>query len=750
MKFINLNTTFYKILLVLSFSFLNINVGVCDWVDPNLYKSWSFDPGPDPRSKVGKGYIDIFSDIPNLSGLSRELKNGVKFRSAFGPTYYRGRTQKNSVKVLVIGQDGTHIAEAAGKTFTGGTGGRMQNVLDYLGINRSYFFINTFAYTIKEQYGDWAPYVRDRKLTWGRILNDEAFLLSQDLESPLVKWRNRLIEHIIESNKDSLKLIITVGGAAEDTLATFIKSRGGSVAANLNKDNAKDISAIEYKKVYAGGNRTFSYPVDNNGYNLLVRPGDKFDAKNSSMTNKLVSNAKDNSSLLKKIVYKKGGYQKTGFLDPGQLGYNLYDTYIDGNRTNSLKGLGLEGGKLKSDVRFISVPHPGSVGNASGGDRGALIRSIEDKFQRKLSILKDFKKEGWDLPEDPYGENKLFKGLNFKYSRKSLPSADFPLGLSNALIVDKSLASRVSGMPNAIEFGGRDRGKYSKEEVYEADRGELKSPIDRGDNAWEPPRKQRYNFDRGPNIKYSRLLTNLDVDKIFKQARSNIKSHPNHSYFAPYRGTFDNPQIVIVADDTDDLDGLFSARALTNKKGQRLQAFLEGLGVSEDYLIIKTIPFDMGENKDDYKKVYNLTKKWRTDILKEVAETERPKLFLALGDFAEDSIKSIDSNIPMVRVKNSYWNTYQSIAKLPYFKKKNISYKSGYSNIPRSHLPFGKQAWVGTSGDRVIGARDERCIGLLYRVFVPSWASNASRYSPKPLNSYEKYFIRYAKAKLNR
>jgi uracil-DNA glycosylase len=60
-----------------------------------------------------------------------------KFRWHFGPMFYRGRLGDNQVKVLVIGQEGAQDESLAQRSFTGGTGARMQHFLHHIGITRS-------------------------------------------------------------------------------------------------------------------------------------------------------------------------------------------------------------------------------------------------------------------------------------------------------------------------------------------------------------------------------------------------------------------------------------------------------------------------------------------------------------------------------------------------------------------------------------------------------------------------------------
>lgn len=745
---------FFMRCLVFIFLFIS---SVFAEVDPDLYKSWSYDPGPDPTTKAGKGFVDIFARIPNFPGLMDKMpRGGVRFRPAFGPTPYRGRTTENGVKVLVIGQDGTHIAEAAGRTFTGGTGGRMQHVLNYLGINRSYFFINTFAYTIGGQYADWAPYLRGGNLVWGQFTNPKSYVLSQDLMSPIVKWRNDLIEHIVESNRDSLRLIITVGGAARDTLAAFIRSRGGDVKTILTDRSVKNIQMVKYKSSWAGGNRSFFYPIDESGKNILLNSDEKPNYKSIEQQNLMVSRA-NNEDRLNNLVMLKTGVDENGLFDRAQFGYDLDKVYINKKNTQSLAGLNLKNGALKSDIRFISVPHPGAAG--ASRDKAVILKTIkrlEGRFQKSLEILNSFMSEGWDLPTDPNGDSGFFTGKRFSYGRAELPKADFPFGLSQALVVDKSLASRVSGKPNAIEFGGRDRGKYSSTLMNRAEDSLLNDSIE-DDRPWETSRINPYQFDRGPSQKYAELLAkNLNFKKIFAEKPSMsqreagvkatyVKNDISHGAFAHYRGTFNKPKVVILADPTD-YDGLFSARALTGFKGQKLHGFLQNFQIGDQYLIIRTVPFDMTDaNEEEWAYVLKETNAWRTNLIQEIASSEKPKLFLSLGSHADNELKKMNFKLnETVSLTNRLSSAYDLMKR--HLESNSFSFNDNPRSIPRSHLPYGKQLWVGTSGDRVLRATGKNA-GLLYRVVIPKWVVE----TPIPdLSSEEQEFINQVKKDLRK
>jgi uracil-DNA glycosylase len=174
---------------------------------------WEYDPGPPQDSD----WAGLFAQTPNYRGLGTRLLGKKSFRWQFGPMFYRGRLEDKAVKVLVIGQDGAQDESLAHRTFTGGTGARMQYFLNYLGITRSYLFVNTFFYTIFGQYGD--------PLHW----------LAQDPASPIVRHRHTILDDVLARN--DVHLVVAVGNAAKETVVTWVRSRGGACPAG-----AQDVS----------------------------------------------------------------------------------------------------------------------------------------------------------------------------------------------------------------------------------------------------------------------------------------------------------------------------------------------------------------------------------------------------------------------------------------------------------------------------------------------------------------------------
>ena len=174
---------------------------------------WEYDPGP-PKNR---SWARLFAKTPNYRGLGKEVIGREKFRWHFGPMFYRGRLKDNSIKVLVIGQEGAQDESLSHRSFTGGTGARMQYFLNYIGITESYLFLNTFVYPIYGQY--------DSSLEW----------LAQDPNSPIVQHRHKVFDYVLKRN--DVHLVIAVGNAAKESVVTWIESRGGTCP-----QRSKDVS----------------------------------------------------------------------------------------------------------------------------------------------------------------------------------------------------------------------------------------------------------------------------------------------------------------------------------------------------------------------------------------------------------------------------------------------------------------------------------------------------------------------------
>lgn len=172
------------------------------WTDRG--QPWEFDPGP----AAGGSFKKLFAETPNYRAIGTAWSGKEEFRWHFGPMFYRGRTEPGAARVLIVGQEGAQDESLAHRSFVGGTGGRMQHVLTHLGITRSYLFLNTFVYPIFGQY------------------DDGLRPLAQDPRSPIVKHRHALFDEVIATQ--DIRLVIAVGTAAKESVATWVRAKGGT------------------------------------------------------------------------------------------------------------------------------------------------------------------------------------------------------------------------------------------------------------------------------------------------------------------------------------------------------------------------------------------------------------------------------------------------------------------------------------------------------------------------------------------
>ncbi|MFN8945125.1 MAG: hypothetical protein ACK5WZ_10945, partial [Pseudobdellovibrionaceae bacterium] len=415
---------------------------------------WAFDPGPSPTDPMGKELIDIVAQQPFMPGISEELSGNQKFRPAFGPTLWRMMQKPNSVKILFIGQDGTHIAEAAGRTATAGFGGRGQDMAAYFGVNEGAAFINTFAFTIKGQYATAkTPVISTdsfgrKRVNTTSVVDNATWLMSQDLDSPMVKWRNSLIDWIIRNNQDSLKMIVLFGGSTQDAIGTFIRSKGGKVGSRYTEDDLlkMNIKVPLFDIVNAGGNNVYPVALDKNGrdiYEQLLgrRPNYSLPQDQSAAENSLRSGLE---SAYSKLAIFDLGVGKSGVIHPAQIGgFDLNQIEIKGQRTISLKGLPLsKNGEIKNDILIAEFPHPTYLSISEQENKGSASRLIEDSIQ----VLIPYRERHWKIPADPGMVNEFDAGKPYQYGRTDLDPLYYDFGTPKNRMVSVSSAYRMPSM----------------------------------------------------------------------------------------------------------------------------------------------------------------------------------------------------------------------------------------------------------------------------------------------------------------
>ena len=778
---------------------------------------WEYDGAPDPKDANQKNLVDLNSSIPYFPGISNAVYGDQMFRPAFGPIPWRMMQKPNCVKILFIGQDGTHIAEAAGRPATAGFGGRAQDLAKHFGVSSAAAFINTFAFTIRWQYGAFdTPFVITKfdgkqSFSFGSFTGTPVWLVSQDKDSPIVKWRNNLIEWIIRNNKKSLKMIVLFGGGARDAAGTFIESKGGKVGTRYSAQKIAQLKLkiAEFDLKGAGSNKQAATPFTREGKDLLQifaqESGLQFSendyktpAKVEEIHTKFIAAfTADPQKWANRMVFPPDradapnpqdpydGVKGSGMVHPAQLGgYDIAKQMQIGEGevgTLSLKGLKLgDDYTVDHDIIVTQLPHPTALSTmdppndpdkpvASAAVNKALD-AIKAKFPPGSGWKIDAEADALDPDNGQPLVNRYEAGLPYKYGRADMGAEYYDFGAPSSRMVNVSTASRNGA--NVIVFGTRDQPPFDANAIKRMTMspssfpsawngsanpaGGRMFPFDdemwiaraiRTDGSITPSvDNRRYTFDAGPGSDMAKIMkTNLPRNAQFTAMDHGTSVNGD---FGHYRGTFDKPDVVILADPDGD-DDLITARALTGTRGQFLHGLMTDLGVGDRYLVIKTAPYS--NYSDDvpnspgslaWAAAIEQTKAYREAVLKKVFETATPRVVLVDGQWAAQEFArifpvapGIAKVIPIARqgVANSSGikEAGQAMVELRIFRPRGPDgmesdpiLNGKMVDISRSHLSYYARIWEGTSGDRVITSSSAQYKGKAFAEVAPSWAYN--------------------------
>lgn len=731
--------------------------------------AWAYDAGPLLDSKDQKTremadeLVKLNANIPYFPGVSYDVTGAQKFRPAYGPISWRMLLQPNSVKVLFIGQDGTHIAEAAGRPATAGFGGRAHDLANHFGVDYSAAFINTYAFTIRGQYGDrGVPYLKNGRLNFtSQYLDNELWQMSQGQDSPIVQWRNSLIDWIIRNNQKSLKLIVTFGGSARDSVSSFIESKAnGEVGSKLSRSALAGIRMPEFKSEYAGGNNSFPVPINRFGKDIYKEMLGKLDYKKPSDQTKAQSALRDQiATIQNEMVFSRGGIDQSGLLHPAQLGgYDIGKIKVNGERTISLKGLKLSNGDtIENNVLVVDLPHPTYLSNVNrepGGD--SKVKTLVNRKTDDLEWWRD--NRSWSIePDHGFEEANFFRKVSYEYGRGDIGQEYYDFGTPANRMVPVSSAKRIDAetillgarSDNVLRKGNKDIAELKDSRAAEAvDSTEMFISISRTE-------KSRDKFDPGPGAELARIMkTTIDLREVHNQELTighegrtdsgqmrKLRFSNWIADFGHYRGRPDAAKVVVLAD-PQGWDDVITSRALTGTRGQHLQGLIAN-GISKDdwsesHFVLKTVPFGMdgapgeaGATSQQWSELLKLTADYREQVLKFVMDASDVELILTDGQHAKAAMAKFLADNPSYKGKAAVVNidrtdnnsqdmvTAQSKISDAGIQVTESGYRGRRANIPNSHLSYYARVWEGTSKDRVITSSWNP--GVSFAQVVPTW-----------------------------
>ncbi len=640
-----------------------------------------YDPGAPKDSK----WLELYGSVPNYRSLGQKIIGGPKekFRWQFGPMWYRGRLGQNQVKTFIVGQEGAQDENISNRAFTGSTGTRTQKFLNHLGIWRSYLFMNTFVYTINGQLDS-----KNKSFAW----------MEQGLTSPIVEYRHKLFDYMIEQNAETVSLFMGVGAGGQSSLATWVESRGGKCSAAYELKNCDTSGMVEF----------FNKKWENEGKDLKVKnkilvigvphPGG---ANPNLGGDEALQNIKRGfSAAAKRVVeFKK---ENSGWLQPDEeekkFGEKFYGTYPD---------------RLEKDYEYKGY---------------APIPFCDFAFGTNWRMGSEGTTSNrWDAGSiQVYSDVGTYGSQNSKY--------EYPIDIDSGFAVPNKL---LKGMhPEDLP--------YEPPRFYANDVNHAKS------------------YDYGPCgfqdfTKEACPLAEMLMDwPSFESLPAQPVSHKSFGHGPIYRGRLNEAKILVLADQ-ESHDDFFAARALTGTDGQRLQTFFNAAGVGLSYGIIRTLPVDtLGMKEDDVLKIAmdSTIQKTRQNIMDEVTKNSNTQVFITFGPIAKKVAESLTLPDKILKLDLPATKSASHVAKWEeaaqeIIKKLNSTptdkYKGQLTTIAREDLPYHTRWWMGSSGTRSSRGEGD-IVGSYYRVFSPRWQNSLPS---KPLSPTEISEIESLMKKLN-
>ncbi len=227
-------------------------------------------------------------------------------------------------------------------------------------------------------------------------------------------------------------------------------------------------------------------------------------------------------------------------------------------------------------------------------------------------------------------------------------------------------------------------------------------------------------YDLGPPPPWVQKFSSLSDDYFL--------NHPSDRFRTAfggvlYRGRLDDTARVLVIGQDPSTDEAIARRAFVGSAGQRLQQFLNKVGITRSYTIMNTFAYSIKGQFDAEMRGISLEaplKNFRDDLIDTILERNPIQAILTFGAGARHAAENWENSThmkifhlvhPTAPESTTHPNWNDQLAEIADFlepddaTKVDLTPYSGrwnkavhYTNIPRYDLPYGTPTWHGTNG----------------------------------------------------
>ena len=327
------------------------------------------------------------------------------------------------------------------------------------------------------------------------------------------------------------------------------------------------------------------------------------------------------------------------------------------------------------------------------------------------------------LPADPGMTRNL--STAYPYSSAAIPYRDFPFGTCPRLGRGGTSSNRSDNQRAIRLFSAA--GKYNAQGAHLSDPSTATGSSqgyddDAGDLPYEPPRANPRSFDPGPPADLGRLLWGPSPASRGPTSQRSASDRTRRSASDQSTGAASASSASWSWPTRRRRTTSSPGTRSSGEAGQRFQGFLRAAGLSQRYLILRSIPVDTLDLTAAARNAIVDDAKVRAlhgELLRRIAAANGGLAALvAVGTAARRLAPHVaPAGLPIVELAAhggagwaaSWQAGLTDLAARNYAKdvtNPTFALPATRSQLPRIDLPYGTTRWIGTSGDRGIRPRD--------------------------------------------